>query len=232
MTPYKKAQDTLSIVVVGSFNPGIFHPQWFLRHELVAEPDMDDSMLELKVVHPEVAQFKTWFSIEVTHTRFMVSTSDLARAEDLRDLVCNIFNILSENPVTAIGINSTYAVACDTEEAWHKLGHTLAPKDIWLEAIPEAIKEPGGVGMKSIDIELRRWDELPGAVRVTVQPSKPPPSPEASFRINDHVNIEKLVEMNSSATIPDILLNHWEHFTTSPEKIVEGVLGRIYDGSN
>jgi hypothetical protein len=55
----------LTIVVVGSFNPAIFHPAWFSRCNLIRQEEADSAKVE--IVHSEVAQFSgDWFSVQRT----------------------------------------------------------------------------------------------------------------------------------------------------------------------
>lgn len=64
-----------SIVMVGSFNPSIFHPQWFARQGLLSPAEADAA--ELKVQVPQICQFET--------ERFRCSSDN--------EQICGIFQI-------------------------------------------------------------------------------------------------------------------------------------------
>lgn len=72
-----------SIVALGSFNPAIFHPVWFARHELIREAEADAS--KVQVVSPEVTVVEAeWFSLQVTTERFSLETRDPRKFLPLR----------------------------------------------------------------------------------------------------------------------------------------------------
>ncbi|MGI2067834.1 hypothetical protein [Shewanella sp. MF08487] len=228
MKSYLKQEDTISIVVIGSFDPSIFHPQWFIRHQLVHEEDLKPPFLELNVVHRQLSQFKSsWFALEVVDNRLLLNTSDMTRSEDLRDLACNIFNILTEITITAIGLNRTSVYKCMTVNSWHKIGYTIAPKDIWLKSFPQAITTPGGIGMKKADIQLERWDDIPGHILISAFPSNYPPEQEVTLTLNDHISFAKLVENRKDITFSSFLIEYWDDFYKNSEDGINNILKEI-----
>ena len=46
-----------SIVLLGSFNPKIFQPEWFFRQELLSEDEVKDA--DIKVIAPQISHFET-----------------------------------------------------------------------------------------------------------------------------------------------------------------------------
>ena len=79
MEPYTLETQEASIVLVGSFNPAIFHPEWLLRHELIPEDDIKAAKVE--IVHQNISKFSlSWFNIEILNNRFVYSrtTTDCA----------------------------------------------------------------------------------------------------------------------------------------------------------
>lgn len=119
-----------NIVLIGSFNPKIFQPEWFLRQNLL--PKSEAEAADIKVVHPEICYFETErFVIQVTSQRFLAASKAGANAEPLRDLVSGSFFILEHTPASAMGLNSQMHFQMNSEADWHKLGDKLAPKDGW-----------------------------------------------------------------------------------------------------
>jgi hypothetical protein len=118
-----------TIVLLGSFNPGIFHPQWFARQGLLPDGEVDSSTLQ--VVHPQASQFETErFFIQVTLDRFQAMTKPNTPGDVLRDLVLGAFTVLEHTPMKALGMNRQMHFSMGSEEAWHRLGDKLAPKDV------------------------------------------------------------------------------------------------------
>ena len=84
-----------------------------------------------------------------------------------------------------------HAVDIGDEAYWHKIGHTLAPKElVW----NDVLEKPG---METLVIKGVRGGEFPGEVNVTVAPSKHPKIPRGLF-INS--NFHYAVPRNESGT--------------------------------
>src|SRR5437899_2220983 len=92
------------IVFVGSFNPAIFQPSWFVRHNLMPAGEADKA--DVKMIHPQVCHFETErFVVQVTGERFLAGTKPSTHWAPLRDLVLGTFFLLEHTPVTAMGLN-------------------------------------------------------------------------------------------------------------------------------
>ncbi len=140
-----------SVVLVGSFNPTIFQPQWFVRQNLL--PPEEGEKAEVKVISPEVCQFETErFIIQVTRDRFAAISQPDANPAPLRDLVAGTFFTLEHTPLKALGLNREMHFAMPSEEAWNQVGDRLVPKECWNEILP------GHVGMCSLLVR----GEVPG----------------------------------------------------------------------
>src|SRR5260221_3519734 len=126
-----------AIVAVGTFAPAIFTPDWLERHQLIGSDDAvaarsrDDFVLT-----QQVSQFQTdWFQLQVLQNQFVVANKG-ALAPTLRDLSAGVFSLLPELPITAIGLNFFAHYRFSDIAECHRLGDTLAPKDIWAEMYP------------------------------------------------------------------------------------------------
>jgi hypothetical protein len=153
------------VTLRGSFNPVIFQPEWLKSQELL--PDGEVTQAEIQIIHPQVCQFKTErFFVQVTPEQFTVGTLPSAAPEPLQDLVLGIFFVLSHVPVTTLGIVRQMHFQLPSDEAWHRLGDKLAPKEIWNDILP------GRPGMLTTEISVVMPDAEPGSViNVKVQPS-------------------------------------------------------------
>ena len=95
----------VAIVLRGSFNPSIFQPLWFARHELIT--DDAAASANIHVVHPEVTSFEIdpEFTFNVDRDRLVVSRA-IAPLVTASDLLCRIFgDLLPHTPISSIGIN-------------------------------------------------------------------------------------------------------------------------------
>lgn len=180
MPPQLETQ-AVSIVLRGPFSPAIFHPSWFALHELVRRQESEAAKVD--IIHPNAAVFTTeWLQINVVNDRFLATTSQESYYEPLRDLVVGVLELLSHTPLRAMGVNRDFHYRLDSEEAWHGVGHGLAPKQHW----EHVLKQPG---MLSLTVESRRPDEFDGYIRVKVEPSTSVKY-GVYIQVNDHYQLK------------------------------------------
>jgi hypothetical protein len=188
-------------VLRGDFSPAIFHPAWFAANGLIRDQEADAAKVDL--VHSKVAAFTAeWLQLMVTEDRFQASTTQQSYYDPLRDLVLGVLSLLPSMPLRQAGINCDFDFEFATVEAWHAVGHRLAPKQAWTEVL----KEPG---MRSLTMEGQRADGRRGYVQVLVEPSS------AFVRgihvhVNDHYELEPETRgMYGTSNATQILTEQW-----------------------
>ena len=197
-----------SIVLIGSFNPSIFHPEWFARNDIIPAYDLEG--VNLEVVHPEVAKFTfPWLLIEILQNRFLAKTSDEAQFGPLRDFAISTFTLLEHTPISKLGMNVSIDYQVSSESEWHKVGDTLAPKNIWSHSLP------GRVGLTSLKVSSPRDDGISGQFNVTIEAR---PNLGINFNINNHIDIED--EYN----VCDIINRLWEDSIVKSKEIADKTL--------
>lgn len=170
----------LDVVLVGSFNPAIFHPEWFLRQKLIGEQDAKEA--DVKVVSGGVTDIRLCgLRLQCVGDRVNFGTANVSYAEKMQDLIVHTFTLLSHTPIVACGINPTAHYSVGSAEYWHTIGHTLAPKEVW----SEMLEKPG---MQALVIKAPRKGEFPGEINVTVEPSAQY-SPGIVLRVNYHYGL-------------------------------------------
>lgn len=208
-----------SIVLVGDFNPKIFQPLWFGSEELLRKREADGANIE--IVHPEVVIFTLdWLRLEVTRERFSASTTLEAYDEVVRDLVLGTFKLLRHTPLRKLGINREMHFMIASEDQWHKVGHTLAPKTTW-----EGLLE--NPGMRAVVMEeAKRRDGLKGYIRVYVEPSTKI-YPGVFLRVNDHFEAEDPKNVVGADQMTELLENHWSNSYSRSKHIIYTLLERL-----
>jgi hypothetical protein len=165
----------VSLVLIGSFNPAIFHPSWFAAYNLIRKEEAETA--DTKIIHSDIADFKLgWLSVNVLRDRLQLGTVQESYYEALRDIAVGVLQLLSHTPVTMMGINREFHFNLLSEDAWNGLGYRLVPKQDW----EPFLKRPG---LTVLTEEGLRPDEYKGYIRVSVQPS-----PRVSFGVYVHVN--------------------------------------------
>lgn len=208
---HSEVYDEASVVLIGNFNPAIFHPSWFARHDLV--PDREAEAAELEVCLPQISRFRlSWFSFEATEEKLVLKSSDESHFAPLRDLVVGTFRLLSHTPIKKLGINRQLHFDVLSEKNWHHIGHTLAPKAIW-DGLLEA------PGLKLLNVEGQRTDGHPGVVHVTVQPVPLVPH-RVGVIVNNHFDIDS--EVGISAV--DLLMETWETSLTESRALASTLI--------
>lgn len=202
MSNPKPDLEGVAIVLVGSFNPAIFHPAWFAREKLIQQDEADRA--DLKIVSPEVSVFSIgWLALEVTLNRFAARTSQIQHIEPLRDLVRGTFGLLRHTPVKQMGINRLAEYRNASEDEWNELGYRLAPKEPWAGLLERP-------GMRRVQIEGLRPDSYKGRVTVMVEPSLKLKPFGTSFEVNDHYENDEATRGNECDRMMEILVTDWQ----------------------
>jgi hypothetical protein len=213
MPDYAQEIAASSIVMLGSFNPAIFQPEWFLRQELLPQGEADKA--DLQIVHPQMTSFETErFLIQVTPERFNAATKPNTIHGPLRDLVLGTFFVLGHTPVTALGLNCILHFRMNSEKAWHRLGDRLAPKEPWAEVLE------GHPGLISLDIQAQRQDSDGSNVMVRVQPSVLV-KPGVYFEINSH---HPAKAGSGLKELMQVLQSDWDEVQRKGETIARHIL--------
>lgn len=211
------------IVLLGSFNPKIFQPEWFARHNLLSQEQV--AAADLKIITPQIAQFETEQTIiQATAQKFTAGSKVNAHPLPLRDVVHGAFSLLEHTPVTAMGLNSLMHFPMASEEAWHRVGDRLAPKEPW-----DSVLE-GRAGLQSLSITTARginlggWreDAYPGA-RYTARIE---PSLQLKFGVyfetNEHYPAPETAPLKS---LLRILAERWEDVPVYASGVADRILG-------
>lgn len=206
----------MSIVMVGSFNPAIFHSAWFTKFGLLPEEEGRD--IQQQVILPDFAQFSlAWLQTQVTPERFQLSTSDPESFNLLRDLAIGTLRILSHSPVRALGINRDQHHRVNSIRRWHEIGLTLAPAKFWRSTLIDS-------GMKSLLVEGRRDDGYAGYIHVRVEPSVHV-FPGMYIGVNDHYQLtEPSEEVVDAEQAVEVLETQWDAALQRVPALVDVVL--------
>lgn len=201
------------IVLVGSFNPKIFQPEWFARQNLL--PPGEAEAAEIKLMIPQVAQIETErFSMQVTDQQFIAASKPNANPLPLRDLVHGTFLILEHTPVTAMGLNFQMHFGIESREEWHRVGDMLVPKEGWNQVLE------GRPGMLSLTILTNKTEPEGAQFRVKVEPSIHV-NPGVYFETNEHYPASG---NDALQRLMGILSQRWEEANIYANRVAEHML--------
>lgn len=205
----------VSIVLLGSFNPAIFHPAWFSCNGLIRSQEGENAKLD--ITHPEISSFSVdWFKLSVSLSRFAVETADSHHFEPLRDLVMGTFGLLEHTPASKMGLNRFMHFPMPNQDKWHAFGHLVAPKKPW-EGI---MQKPG---LRSLLMEDIR-KEPPGFLRVRIEPSAKV-STGVFIEVNNHYELES---QTSLLGLMDVLKRSWADVIKFSDDLAQHLLEQEY----
>jgi len=210
----------IAFVVIGSFNPAIFHPSWLLAQNLIRREEAESA--KIQVVHPNATSFAIGsVELQVTADRLSVSTNDAASYEFARDLTMGSLRILSHTPVRSMGMNKNFHFSMPSEEMWHAVGHRLTPKEPWAGILEQP-------GMVDITMEGKRPDEFNGYIRVSVQPSGRI-KPGVFISVNDHYQYDHKDSTPSQGcdVMVNIITSNWGNFLDLSNRISSSIIGFV-----
>lgn len=123
-----------SVVLLGRFNPLIFHPLWLLKKRLIPESDVVNKQI---VINSQVSQYPIgdWMQMTVTPDRCEFKIQKPERIVVMKDLIMGTLNSLPETPIIAMGINRGNIINLGDAGSFYKFGSKLAILDIWKDCL-------------------------------------------------------------------------------------------------
>ncbi|MFG0394736.1 hypothetical protein ACF8LH_13130 [Pseudomonas sp. zbq_4] len=169
-----------SIVLIGTFNPLEMAPHWFVKHGLIPQEDVNEN-LDVDIVYSEMTKFTIADIIIEVHSNKLVLRSGLESLDyRIHDLALGVLSILKKPGITALGINAYNDWYFEDIGLWHKIGDLLAPKNAWLEAVPDSPR----AGLAKLQMQVRKQEGQPGIYNFGV--SWLEENQWLRFTINDH----------------------------------------------
>ena len=206
--------DSSSIIILGSFNPGIFHPIWFKANGLIKPEEADKAKLD--ITSPMITIFGVeWFRLQVETQKFVIQTDNETHFELLSDLVIGTFSLLEHTPVSAMGLNRMMHFKMDSEESWNAFGNKIAPKDVW----QGVLQEPGLLSLVMQGPKQRPNQRAENVINVRIE-SSPQITPGIYIDVNNHFEIKD----NDLQKVLKILKESWRDVLINSRKIADEII--------
>jgi len=225
MSNWDIISEEASIVLVGNMNPKIFHPEWLIRKEIVADWDYSQKNNGI-VVLPDMAQIELPDELKMTVLleQFSIRSSRASEHLSLQDMIVNIFTLLAETPIAKMGMNYTSIIKIEDVDKWKKFGLNLAPQQQWKEAAQfindldeEKQKE---LGLWELTMNLPRPDDFDGYIRSKIAVFPQAGQNTLSFNVNNHIEISD----KSAETMINILEEHWTNSLDLAKNLTENIM--------
>lgn len=217
-----------SVVLLGSFNPRIFNPDWLNLHKLVSEAEKNDS--EINIIHEDVASMRIGTkNIHIEQSRFSIDSTE-APFVALADFVGSLFGtVLPQTPVSRLGMNRIVHFRAPSEEARNKVGRLLAPLEPWGEWGEEIASKPPAArgGARTIIMQnARHEDNIRGGTSANIQPSVLPVLGNSGVyvAINDDYCIVEEKQEIVSAKLLALLADRFDHSMQLADRIIDHMM--------
>lgn len=210
MSAPQLAEDRVSIVIRGRYQPSSITPAWLRERELLGDAEVADTTYELLIPNQAVIFQAGWLRCQVQAESLELHTEQQAEAERLRDLAVGIIKGFHEIPVALLGINRMMHFSVPNREMWHRIGDRLVHNEIWDDVLDLA-------GMRSVTFWTVRPDSYAGRIQIQVEPSLRFP-PGVFLAYNDHYDLTTVASQPTSREEADRLAAV-EDATYTTEKI-------------
>jgi hypothetical protein len=224
--------DTTTIVLVGMFQPQMYHPLWFEQHKAMSKGEAEQA--NISVVHPEITHFTTAkFWVQVEPNRFMAASTEYPEAT--LDVIMTVFGgPLLGLPINAMGINRGVHFDVGSTEAQHAIGRKLAPLDAWgawgKEIAKHGHESQTRGGLLSLQMQQLRAKGPAGHTLVKVEPSNIVRGTGIFVEVNNHYNlVEASGRPNDADKMVSILQSEWTRANETSEKIIDQLMSLKVD---
>lgn len=217
-------QSGVSVVLVGSINPAIFHPEWFRSRDLITREDAEKA--EIQVIAPDLTIFSLpWANLQIERDKFVIQTTTdpFVRVQDL--LMKVFLDQLPHTPLTQLAINRAAHFRVESREAQDRVGFTLAPLEVWGEWAKD-LADGGHLhgGMRSLTMEQSSVkDRDKGFIRATVQPSVRF-VPGIWIEVNDHYEVNVAGAAEGAIRVMETIHAQFDTSIARSEWIMDQVL--------
>jgi hypothetical protein len=210
-----KENHTHSIVLIGDFNPKIFHPTWFAYNNLITNGEASAASNDIKILHSDICIFELdWATIEVTRDRFKIQSNNQAFFQPIFDLVYGTFLILEHTPIRMLGINHELHYGIK-ESSWIQFYNRITPKSFWDDIFDNS-------KLQTIIVKDERKSGPIGYTMVKIEESIKIKG--IYFEVNNHFEIKDISSKAVNAKeITTILKDNWSNCAEYSNNIVEKI---------
>ncbi len=196
------ANKKVCVVLIGFFNPAMFHPIWFKSNKIINSSEIDLCIEQKQcIISPEFTLFHTdQLEVKVENNRFIM-TAMKEPFINLMDTIKKTFENLNTIPTKAMGINFLAHYIMPDIENYHKIGDIIAPKEgIWNLLLKENITGNNRKGgLFSIRMTNQKENQE-GSINVRFEKSNK--YDKAIFiETNDHYQFKENIDMDIAMQI-------------------------------
>ena len=214
-----------SIVLIGAFNPAIFHPAWLSGNNIDLKASLDSP--EVNLIHAEFSSFTVdTRTYHIRPDRFQIETSSAPWIE-IYDITRLIFeDYLLHTPIGAFGINRNLHYSVADWKTRVQFGRLLAPIGPWGQfgdAMETRDPQLTGGLQKLVMRRQSRIQEARLETNVNIEPSVRTPDPTTGvyIEVNAHHDLLDLPSGYGSAQAMELLGRRFDQTIDEADTIME-----------
>ena len=219
-----------SIVLIGNFNPAIFHPAWFAMNNVISREVADSS--DTEVVHSEASVMSLGaLRLNIQRMRFGIETEQAPEIA-LLDFVSVVFgDLLPHSEIHQFGINRTVFFRASSSESRTRLGRIFAPTAPW-GSFGARIEQSSGSttgGMTTVAMrELFNETHWNGHCEAKLMPAyELDVNTGIQIAINNHFEMKDQKKGGGTKAALSIIESEFEARMTRSEEVIAAVLGHL-----
>ena len=146
---YNKQKESISIVIVGKFNPIYIHAKWMCDFGIITESEMSEIVENSITIQNDISKFyvNKLFEFSCFPNRIQVITHDIALSFRIVKLIKDILIVSKTDEFTAVGINADMDFTFYNVEDSYNFGKYFTKLDIW----DDYLNEPRVLSMSFTD---------------------------------------------------------------------------------
>ena len=212
--------ESASIVLIGSFNPAILHPEWLAHRSLIRPEEAEQA--EIEVVSRQVTIMRlSWFELEALQDRFSATATDPTHFQTLQECVMGIFELLEFTPISAMGLNCQMHFRMREPENWASLENALAPKEPWAGILPG--RRNDAPTLQTLSLNGNRDGSSAESLTVKIEPSHRV-QPGVYMATNEHFEFS---EGGSTRGPMNMLSQHWLEALAYSKRLANRLIGGV-----
>lgn len=222
-----KIQNGMSIVLLGNFNPLMFHPIWFSSNGVISKSEADFVITSKQgntILSPGLTIFQTLnLEFNITQDRFMIQSLKEPSVTVI-DAIQRTFQELSSIRISAIGINYFSHVQLPSMSFIHRFADRIAPKKVWSTLLEDEVsgddRQSGLLKM----IMQKKTDKL--VVNLSIEPSQ---LVKQAIYVHCNHHYPMSSDFDSAAYALEIISENHEIAYTKTHMIIDEIFGGLDD---
>lgn len=218
-----------SVVVIGHFNPAMFHPYWFEKNNVITKDEAELAVGRKDSFQMILTGPLTLFRTEEIFVRVEENKMQIEAVNNvltlLKDFVCKTFQALFSYEIKAFGYNFMAHYRVESKELYQTIGDKLAPKKYWSKLLGddvEGVDRKGG--LRQMRMTEQKSDDS-GQIIINFEPSIRVKPLGVYIACNDHYNLKE--NMQDGQSLAQIVSETFDERMSYLEELQQDLLKKL-----